>query len=481
MTTYNLGNDITIKAPEGYSMGGAVDLAVQRGHLTPQEAEMLLEGQISAPEISSGMEAFGLNVADFVAQRSQGLIDPVSPQTLSQGERDFPKSTLAGEVAPYVAAGIAAPASLAGQGLMMGGLEAVREGSTIASTGAQGALGVGGAFLGNAISRVGGGMASRVVDKIKNETSKLTGAAARTMSEAFPNTRYAAWVDRAITDMGGFDPMQQARQKILNEGVAKSFGGTVDEFGKIGPDVLREGFDRIGGQMDELIPDRVRMSPGGIKDDLAELNIGSDAKRILGRIAEDATDISGQDFKALRRLLNDRAVKLMRTDPVGAEDMFKVVSQLDEGLSGTLSKSAVREHRRLREQYKNLMIASKSPSVAKFGEATVSDTLNGLKADAGYGRTFKTMRTDNLLPETADLMKLIRELASFGKSYPNSGTAARNLGISALSGDPKSATQAVLAPLAGKASQIGAKLPESLPGAEKAGAILAEEEAIRRN
>ena len=99
MPLYELPDGRKLDAPDGMSLGGAVDMAVQQGHFTPQEAQQMLEGQVSLPEIMNSREAFGLNVSNQVAERSPfGLIDQVDPRVMQQGA-EFRVAT---DIADYV-------------------------------------------------------------------------------------------------------------------------------------------------------------------------------------------------------------------------------------------------------------------------------------------------------------------------------------------------------------------------------------------
>jgi hypothetical protein len=467
---YTLADGSILNAPDGMSLGGAMDLAVQQGYFTPQEAQQQLEGQVSVPEIRSGLEAAGLNIAEFAAERSFGLLDRVNQQTLEQGQQDYPVSSFAGQAAPYLATAMMAPNTIAGQALMGAGTEALSADSTPQSILGMGTLAGAGVPIGKAIGMGAKSLSQRVQGKVAQQAGKM----GRTVSERFPDARLAQWLDRGIADTTGFDDLVRARQSLLNKAVAKSFGQNADDALGITPDVLERATQDIGGRMDAIIPKSLKVDASGFIDDLSGLNVGTKANRILATV-DDTGTITGTQFRDLRRALTERASSLRRGQGADiADDIALVVDDMDNVLGRAIGPEAKQALRIAKEQYKNLVMVEKIPEVVKTGNVPVSGLMGRLRSDQGYGRTFTNMRTDNLLPETTDMFMTLRELAQLGSNFPNSGTAARSMGIKALSGDPKSMMQAFISPVAGKGSLALGAMPEAPTAAGVAGSAAAQ-------
>ncbi len=488
--------------------GETVILNEQTGTWVPDAGttETLLVGA------GAGLTRYGrgllnvLNIGDVDARRERQRIDD---RFLSGLREANPVASAIGEALPALATAPLSAGTSAARFALAAGLGAAEGGLTGAATdrgaGMGALLGAGGGFVGE----VGGRMAGRVVNAIARR-----GAALRTVEDIpffdrrglqmLPSEQLADEGVEAIQrlEQGAqasiippriFRQIPEERRAYLSNVAADAIGITrnVDE---LTPEILGEASESLANQFQQFTRDAIQGAEGAVMeigDELAEriANTGQIRKAIRrGSRRWAGLTRDGQKFLtpdelvvARRALAQDAANEAGSATPAYelAEEIFDDVEELDSLLTGIMGEDALQEYANLRERYRNLQILQKRGVIGNDNTVSPLGLRNALRADTGYGRTFREGNTDGLLPETQELLESARVLAKPEFQPPRTSMtaertaareAARDVGLAVAAGDPVAAV--------GLGSQLIAPLllnaVDSAEGANIAGGLLME-------
>jgi hypothetical protein len=269
------------------------------------------------------------------------------------------------------------------------------------------------------------GRAGELVQHAKDQGFKLTpgdlrgSESLRVLEEITENP-----ISRAI--IGG---KQEANQALLNRKVARSFGVDADQ---IGPAELAEGRKLISQKFDESIG---QLGSVEIPTDVAEM-VGQFVPRSqkLGRYKGlDYGYLTGPEAKELREVLTQQ----INSPNILAEDAFvlqDIVEEIDSTILDQLGDEGAALYREAREQYRNLMTASRAAKrgtgITPSGDVNAPSYRSAMQPDA-----VMLERRDVVMPETEDLMNTVDAFAGpLRRAITSSGTSERNLVNSLLQG-----------------------------------------------
>ena len=365
-----------------------------------------------------------IEASQFLADRGVPGFDQIPPGIREALREESPISTFAGGAVFPILAGVVAPAKIGAQALTQGGIEALREGSTVSSTLTTAALAGAGTGVANQVGRIfgprirtPGGVQQTVAERAaQSEATGIAGAFERSLG------RIGVRGQPGAQAIGAFDEVAEFNQKFLNGTVAKSFGQNADN---LSPEVLLKGSEEIGSIFNSITPKSLIMDTRSLVDEFAEIvgKIGSRAKGVVGK--EMPTNINGSQWTNLRAALAQRARKVAGTDAAAADDINQFISQMDEVLALNTSADDLPLLRIAREAWKNLKIAESMPSVVRTGNVTPAQ-LSGKLARA-YETSF-IRDTGKVLPETQSMFNTVREINRLQPLVGDSGTATRILG-----------------------------------------------------
>ncbi len=401
-----LANGIVLEnIPDNITNGGAVDIAMQRGVITPEQAAATLNDLQTTETGGAAQEAL-IGAGKFFADRIPGLDNSVAaPQTLAAS---------LGYAVPGVVAAFAAPGTIPAQAAMAGGLEMLRKDSTTDDIAGAAVLGGAGAAVGSVASRILTG------------AGKATPLIKQTLGQRL-NSPLLRRFESAIQSGGGFDKLKQATQTQLNRTAAKAIGQNADE---LTPAVLEKAAKDIGAIFEALTPKAMRLNIAGIRaglDDIAPGALGARVKRAL----PDGDDITGADYTAIRAALAERSRLLAGDAPAAADDINLIIDDLDALVAAQLGPDAAPLLRVARESWKNLNILESLPGVRNGGNVLARQLTGKLAQNKnGYGKTFIRNR-GGVLDETQALFDAGRAAAELTDIVGDSGTATRlaSLGI----------------------------------------------------
>lgn len=388
--------------PDDITDGGALDLATQRGLISPEEASQTLGDRqaLQGPDTGGTGNEVLIGAGKFFADRIPGVDNSVAaPDTLAAA---------VGGALPAVLASFAVPGTIAAQGALAGGLEFAREGSDIGSA-AQGAvLGGAGAGIGNLASRVISGI-GRAAPGVK-----------RTLGQRLDSPLLQRF-ESGISSGGGFDFLKRGVTKELNRAAAKSIGQNADN---LSPQVLSKAADDIGSIFEALTPANQRIPIAAIRESLdtfAPGTVGARVNRVLG----DADALPGQDLLALRSALVQRARALYGEAPAAADDLSFVIDDIDDIIAGEIGEDALPLLRVAREAWKNLKILEGAPTIRNTGNVSPRQLAGRLANErSGFGTTF-TRDRGGVLPDTQRLFNITRDAGRLSDIVGDSGTATR--------------------------------------------------------
>jgi len=268
---------------EAPNRGAAVDMAIQAGALTPQQAEEMLTGSVTQPETGGKIDEFLIGAGKAYADRSFGLVDNAvdAPPGMAAG---------LGGAAPLVAASFLAGPSVAGQAFAASGLEAIREDSDPLSIMLQGGMGGAGAAAGQ--------MAQRMISGISRVLANMgSGKPLTTTVQSFAGKQFA----RTVKGSGAFSRIDDFNQKLVNQAVGKAL--KVGPVRSITPEVIEQGAQNIGQLYDDvfrLLPDQVPMTQAAqIIDDIPAAVLPRKAK--LLSLLNSGTKQAAKDADSLMR------------------------------------------------------------------------------------------------------------------------------------------------------------------------------------
>jgi len=405
-----LSNGLVLRnVPAETTVGGAVDLAVQKGLITPNEAAETLQqfdpqqvGQQSGPELPETrgiIDELRIGGGKFFADRIPGIDNSVAaPDTLAAG---------VGAAIPAIALSLAAPGTVGAQALVGLGLEATRKGSTVESTGIAGLTQ--GAFAGL------GNLATRTAGQIGAAGQRI----AQTLGTKTGN-QLAQRLEAGISSGGGFDFLKKAVTKQLNSTLARSIGQNADE---LSPAVLADAAAGIGSIFESIVPKAAQFNIAGLRSSLDDLAAGTAGVRV-SRAMPKADDVTGSDIVAIRAALVDRIRTLAGQAPEKADDLAVVVDDLDKIISGSLGDDVLPLLRIAREAWKNLKLIESMPTVVRTGNASAPQLIGKLAGRKGYGTTF-TRNSGGVLPETQAVFDIARQAGRLSEIVGDSGTATR--------------------------------------------------------
>lgn len=399
-----------VKAPDGMTRAGAVGMMRQRGVLTAgqAEAETLAEGEAPArPETGGVVDEFLIGAGKAFADRSFGLIpnDATAPDSLA---------AMLGGAAPLVAASFALPgtglAGIGSQGALAGGLEAIREGSSVGSVAGAGALGGAGTGVGAMASRVASGI-SRVVRGAAGGRPLLTTATSRAGQS----------LNRTLRGTGAFGRAEEANQLLINRAGAKALGQQADDLGE---SVLGQAADDIGDLFEAGIPDAAQIDVTRGRALLDQVDFAGKARVLAGR---DGNALAGKQLKPLLADLRAKSSVLKRSNKgdIAEELDFAIDALQDAAETAGGDKAALKL---ARERWKVLKNLEEISQVVETGNIPAGQLSRRLSRESrkGFGTGFKRGRLQGVSDETQELIGVTRALAS-DKVPVGSPTASRAL------------------------------------------------------
>lgn len=241
------------------------------------------------------------------------------------------------------------------------------------------------------------------------------------------------------------------------------------------PDVINDGFERIGSQFDglaarnRLVPDQ--QFAADLTDTMRNynrmVNESARAPIVMDTVADLAqanrNGFDGDVYQALRSRL-DSSARQSAKDPHLQEALYGLRNSLDEGMERSIASSNPSDlgaWREARNQYRNMLVLEKAATGAGENSAMgiISPSQLRNATVTGHGRR-------NYARGRGDFAELSRAGEALMKPLPNSGTAgrlnARNIGAGVLSTIGGIGGTSTGGPMAGL---LGAMAGAAIPGA----------------
>ena len=414
MPTARLKTGEIVQVPDGMDVNGVRQYLLENG-ASYEAVGLPPPPDKAAPAIgqgSSGLNPYGdlaaagmplmrdvmAGAKAYASQRVPGMTPTEAPDTLGGA---------IGQAAIPVGIGMALPGAgwlgVAAQGGAGAGLEALREGSTPGSIAGSGALGAGGAALGNMASRVATGIAAMAKSARGGTYLPTTSNAMRTLG----------------TTGGGRGVVDTLNRKALSRSLAGSFGQQADN---LGSDVLLQGADDLGAKFKALVPTSTIMD---LTKPLAALQkVGNLGPKLSALVPDNPSAATGVEWQDLRRAMQERSAAAWGSDNVLAKDLSDVIDLLDDKADEVLGPTFKADFRVAREQWKNLKVAEELGSI-KGGADYATPGALAQKLSQKYGTTW-VRDSGGVLPETQKMFDTARLAAGDARgATANSGTTTR--------------------------------------------------------
>jgi hypothetical protein len=340
---------------------------------------------------------------------------PLPAEAMAALRGEYPKATMAGDMAFPIATALTAPGTMQSQAALAGALEFMREGSTLGSTAGQAGLA--------GLSQFGGNMATRVVSGAYRNSR-----AAVSNSRAITTARDAgAKVWRMLSEISpvGRMSIQKVNQRLLRGGLGRILG--IDDLQVVNRPALKLGQQNINKLYDRALSIRQPVNVARPRQMLQAMH--DDVVKIPGfnRINE-LWDQQGTSagVRAMHTTLRKSVAKMRKSDALSAyaEDFALIVDDFErEAIAAGADAKLLKE-------------AGKRWSVLKTIEETpdawITGTLNPRQLASKFGRSgrkgFGTSMTRGYgvgVDDVDGFLDDLVELAADPASYGDSGTAAR--------------------------------------------------------
>lgn len=406
------------------------------------EAIRMANGDIALVDSVADFEAYGedmgpimaglVNMRQYILDRlpegaKTGALRELPGGAIEGVQQARPVSSAIGQAFFPIAAGMAVPGAgvggIAAQGAVQGGLEALRQDSTLGDIGTATAFGAGGQALGNMATRVATGIARGVQasrgGKALTTTSKGARLAAETgLGRGLVDDINQKLLLKKVGNVLGIQNLKKLTRKSLGDG-AKNIGKIYDDaLRTTSPVDVTESFV----QLSDLPPTAV---PG--RNKLIEL---------FNKV--DADPGNPTALRALHRALRDTRAK-MNSNPLTqswVDDMDDVLGLLDDAAATAGADTGMLQV--ANQRWKVLKTLEETPDAWVRGRLNPGTLANKLGRDSfkGFGSAIKRGNTAaKLEPTTAafvdDVLNLAEDIAPVGSS----GTAERLItGGGALAG-----------------------------------------------
>lgn len=375
-----------VRVNDNVTRGGAVDMLVQRGELSPEFAAQAVGEPIGRAETGGALNEFLIGAGRSYAERSFGALP-------SDIEAPGTPAAFLGGISPLVAASFAAPATIVGQGVMQGGLEAVRQGATPLSIGLSAAGGGLGQGLGQLAQRTVTGIAGVAANMARSRPVVTT-------VESFFGKQFA----RSLKGGGGFARIDEFNQNLLNNAALKAILAPVKKGAKITKEALNTGARRIGRLYNDFydsLPDVVDMSAAAkIVDDIPSSVLPRKA-----RLLENLNSGTKQGYKDADAMMRDLVPSLKGNQAGQWSDEIVRARQELTALGG--DEALLRE---ANKRWNILKTLEEMDSVVKTGDAPAGQLVSRFRRQnkrglSGFVRGIRTQVDD--VDDLADIAGIL--------------------------------------------------------------------------
>jgi hypothetical protein len=426
--------------------GGEWDVIPETAYNTSGLDAALIGAGKTFTDFSRGVrDLFGSETAAAEQQEADQLFAPLQEhQGLATG---------VGQALPYLATAPLGGASILGQGALAGGMGAVRQVGDIEDRlktgGIEGALGAGGAMVGNMLGRtvnsIRGVYQSKAIEQAAKGGMRITPGQAT-------GSKMLQRAEAPMQSAGMLDPLRDANQELIQGQVSKALGQQAVDLSEAG---LGRTADDIGAKF-----------AAGL-DIPSPVDVGEEAIKRLRNITQDSPFIEfpanvqtmtgkqyGQVRSQLAAVARAEAKSAMKT-PGKLEYVGETIEQFDEAFLARANPDQAALLKQAREQWRNLMAVERGQALTPDGYVNPKSLRSAINQT--WGKTSRRAKYGRVSPETQAMMEgassqSSRELSSV---VGDSGTASRlglGLGVPALAGgaayamdgDSSSATAAAL-------------------------------------
>jgi len=347
-----------------------------------------------------------LGAGRFILERTPGVREAL-PKDMDEFVPDT-RAAKVGEALPGIGLSMLAPGAgvggMAAQGLIAGGLEALREDSTAADIAVAGGTSAALTGLFDVGGRAVKGMAGRLWNRYMTGREQIL----RTQSEGLRT---------AAETLGGLGAFNRAQQRVINRAAVEAIGETGDA---LTPEIRRAAASRIGRIMDEALPTgRVDVTEAfTVLDDIPASVLPGKA-RILELVQR--AEVSPRAYQDAARALRDAGRTVARSpNSAFADEVFNGLHSLTTAgeAAGAANTSLVRE------QYKNLILLESIPTVRRTFQVPALSAESALYR--GYGGGVSRTAGERLSEGTRRFIETTQAAAEEAASrFRSSGTSER--------------------------------------------------------
>jgi len=242
---------------------------------------------------------------------------------------------------------------------------------------------------------------------------------------------------------------------LMNQKAARAIGEDAADVGTV---TLETATENIGKRFDEVLEGvEVPASPELLQEITDTVGNRRAWARMSKEIAANDYVMTGEQAKKVRRMLSDYRKS---ADPINRGYAEDAMESFDKALDG--SNLDQEKFKIARQQWKNLKLLESPGVVDDLGNVNERALLSRISSKAGYGAGVgKSNQTDNLLPETREMVELSRGLTQIQSKIPRTGELPGSGDILSLR-SPLNAANATLARLYYKNPYMAPMLDEML-------------------